>query len=1244
MLVVSVLAGLSAAVPFALVPESHDANAFGDAGPGPGPNILGGEFVINAGAAENRRTLDASWHPGTGQFLVAWGEYPDADLDGLPDGGDGDLRGQVVNLDSSLAGGDFLIAGGGGIKEFPQIAAVGDTLQPSGMLSLVVWMDDRDGGYDVWGQLLGPAGNALSGANFKISGADEDLFPALTYGQTASGQGVFLVAWQRETGADASEVFARVVQGAGGGGAGTLVGSSFQVSETSGAVAELGIGSDVPGVGYDPVNDQFLVVWADERGGDSEEDNVWGQFVSAGGALVGANFQISSQADEEYAPQAVYHPQAAEYLVVWNRHTSVFAASDVHAQRVSSAGALLGGVISVAATGDTEEAGDVAIDADSGSYVVPLNTGPIPGDRIKVEIQKVNVAGALVGARAQVATDAAANKGPIAAAFGSTIVGPGAGVASVSEVLFAWRDFRSATGYDVYGRMAEVVADTDGDGLLDPWETGLYVDNNDNGVLDAGDLDFSTFPVANQPNVNRKDLYIETDWMQVDADTDGVFCDAAGNGCDPTNAGDHTHGPLAVAASVPTGTSLDAVVTSFANAPVANPDGTTGITLHIDVGQLGGGGPITETVGVDFFAGFEAVKAANFAANRARAFHYGVFKHEGSGRGEIWGNDFWMGSQYNTQVLQGADLMHEFGHNLALRHGGGVNTPTCQPNYMSIMSYTFSTTGVPPTFRLDYSSQDLADLNEASLNEGTALGDGIDHTGDAIDQTIYSMGAAIIGPSAATAASGGIDWDNDGTLGESGAAVGNNNINNIPAIGGFLACGSSPINEVMTGFDDWANLRYSFRNSPNFDDNVHALPDEVDVPVDAWRDHYGEPSLSLSKAGTAEGLPGDSVTYTILVANGGPGPARNVDVTDAWPAGLTFTGSVPGPVSNALNGDGSRSLLFRFDGALLSGASVSVTLNGVIDFPPIGDTVTNGVSLSGQNVLGEVQPPLAAAFVTDIRFPDLEVTKTVTPSVNAGEPIAIDITYENVGDADAEDVVVADTLTAEVAYVAGSAIPPPTSVTLNGDGTTTIEWSVGTVAPGGGGTITVTARPSLLLVAPDVLVNLAPVAFEDANDNVYPAEVAVAATVLTEVTATEDVRPLGWWKNHEGRITEEIRAMIQATDTRYDLDGNGVLSEEEAHAALQGDRPQDRISHLRSQLFATYLNLATRAYNAGTAIPDSLDGKIAMLGLDFANIREAAWFARDVLAMPLDAGTDYLYVKAFTALAEVNTQWAFARG
>ena len=93
--------------------------------------------------------------------------------------------------------------------------------------------------------------------------------------------------------------------------------------------------------------------------------------------------------------------------------------------------------------------------------------------------------------------------------------------------------------------------DTDGDALLDSWETdGIDFDNDGNVDLDLPAMGADPL---------HKDIFIEIDYMV----KGGIF--------------GHSHKPKAE--------SLQIVIDSFNNAPVSNPDGTTGIHLHIDAGS-----------------------------------------------------------------------------------------------------------------------------------------------------------------------------------------------------------------------------------------------------------------------------------------------------------------------------------------------------------------------------------------------------------------------------------------------------------------------------------------------------------------------------------------------------------------------------------------------------------------------------------------------------------------------------------
>ena len=68
-------------------------------------------------------------------------------------------------------------------------------------------------------------------------------------------------------------------------------------------------------------------------------------------------------------------------------------------------------------------------------------------------------------------------------------------------------------------------------------------------------------------------------------------------------------------------------------------------------------------------------------------------------------------------------------------------------------------------------------------------------------------------------------WDQDGTPNESGASVGNNDLNVFDQCNGGPPAAAST-NQLMNGFNDWANIRYNFLSSPHFVDGIHTVIEE----------------------------------------------------------------------------------------------------------------------------------------------------------------------------------------------------------------------------------------------------------------------------------------------------------------------------------------------------------------------------------------------------------------------------------
>jgi hypothetical protein len=289
--------------------------------------------------------------------------------------------------------------------------------------------------------------------------------------------------------------------------------------------------------------------------------------------------------------------------------------------------------------------------------------------------------------------------------------------------------------------LASYAADDDGDSLPNGWELHGY-DANNNGTIDV-DLP------ALGANYRRKDIFVEMDYM--------YRADAA-NGLAPNQ------------------NVLNSIVAVFNSAPVSNPDGSTGITIHLELDDLV---PYDYTLD-PYTTEFNALKSVYFDANRTAVYHYMIWANRYStstSSGVSMGipaTDFlvtlggWNSNAGDTDYQKIGTFIHELGHNLGLTHGGNDHT-NYKPNYLSVMNYRFQTIGVYRNgvwYNFDYQRFDLPSLNESALNETLGLNGGGALTGYG---TIHDCPG---GADRFTANAGGaLDWNCDGDTLDTNVAV-----------------------------------------------------------------------------------------------------------------------------------------------------------------------------------------------------------------------------------------------------------------------------------------------------------------------------------------------------------------------------------------------------------------------------------------------------------------------------------------
>ncbi len=187
---------------------------------------------------------------------------------------------------------------------------------------------------------------------------------------------------------------------------------------------------------------------------------------------------------------------------------------------------------------------------------------------------------------------------------------------------------------------------------------------------------------------------------------------------------------------------LDRITEIFANMPIRNPNGTTGINIHLDAGSarsakynLGGGNEVPYQQLDSTMEKWHEIRRANMDPDRGSSFHYMIWgdahdEYGSSGLGYIGapgfvvtvGPRFWGKSA--TSDVRVATFVHELGHNLGLRHGGTEDV-NYKPNYLSVMNYMYQIYGVRRAsgeLKFSYSTRAYKTLDENKLDERAGFG------------------------------------------------------------------------------------------------------------------------------------------------------------------------------------------------------------------------------------------------------------------------------------------------------------------------------------------------------------------------------------------------------------------------------------------------------------------------------------------------------------------------------------------
>ncbi|MFC1687407.1 CARDB domain-containing protein [Patescibacteria group bacterium] len=185
------------------------------------------------------------------------------------------------------------------------------------------------------------------------------------------------------------------------------------------------------------------------------------------------------------------------------------------------------------------------------------------------------------------------------------------------------------------------------------------------------------------------------------------------------------------------------------------------------------------------------------------------------------------------------------------------------------------------------------------------------------------------------------------------------------------------------------------------------------------------PVLSIVKTVSETTVnPGQTISYTVIITNSGNDTAYNVVLTDTLPTGFTF----------ADTGEGTKSYSL---GDLAIDSSISTTYDVVVGEDVDAGLYENLAVASSDNypdVSDDVSVEVIVPIVFGEKAPILTIVKTVDAQfANPGSTVTYTVVVENIGDGEAENVMLQDLLPA------GFSFP---------NGTVTKTWELGDLLPG----------------------------------------------------------------------------------------------------------------------------------------------------------------------------------------------------
>ncbi len=273
---------------------------------------------------------------------------------------------------------------------------------------------------------------------------------------------------------------------------------------------------------------------------------------------------------------------------------------------------------------------------------------------------------------------------------------------------------------------------------------------------------------------------------------------------------------------------------------------------------------------------------------------------------------------------------------------------------------------------------------------------------------------------------------------------------------------------------------------------------------------------------------GDTINYTVLVANSGPDAATNVQVTDLLPAGMTFVSS---SATQGFYVSASGSWILA---NIANGGSETLTITASVDAGTGGTLITNTASVTASDQADSNPANDSDSADADVQGIDLAVTKTVDDSTpNESDTVVYTIALTNNGPDAATSVVLTDVLPAGVTYVS-STTTQGIFVDFTG------LWSIPSIASAASDTLTITATVDGGTGGSTIVNAAAVTAADQADSNALndadSASIVVQSIDLSIVKTVDDSFP-----NEGDTINYSVVLANSGPDAATNVDVSDVL-------------------------------------------------------------------------------------------------------